>query len=153
MTEPFTRIFHVGWGDLDSNAHMKNTAYFDKAVDVRMMFFQEQGFAAADLGRLGLGPVVQRDEMEYFRELRLLEPVRITLALAGLSPDAARFRLCNEFFRGDGRLAARLTSLGGWLDLAERRLITPPEALAGALRALARTDDFEDLPAGRQPAA
>ena len=44
MMEIFSKTFHVGWGDLDSNAHMKNTAYLDKAVDVRMMFFQEHGF-------------------------------------------------------------------------------------------------------------
>lgn len=157
MTEPFARIFHVGWGDLDANAHMRNTAYSDMAVDVRLMFFQEQGFSAGELERLRLGPVVQRDELEYFRELRLLEPVRVTLALAGLSADASRFRLRNEFYRADGRLAARLTSVGGWLDLAARRLTAPPEHLATAMRALTRTDDFEILPSslkdGTRPAS
>ena len=35
----------------------------------------------------------------------------------------------------DGDLAARITSLGGWLDLAARKLVAPPEPLAAALRA------------------
>jgi acyl-CoA thioester hydrolase len=146
MADAFARSLHVGWGDLDSNAHMKNTAYLDKAVDVRMMFFQEQGFTMREFERLRLGPVVMRDDIEYFRELRLLEPVRITLTLAGMSEDGSRFRLRNEFFREDGKLAARLSSMGGWLDLAARRLTAPPENLFRTLRALAQSVDFELLP-------
>jgi acyl-CoA thioester hydrolase len=32
----------AGWGDMDFNAHMKNTAFLDKSADVRMMFFSER---------------------------------------------------------------------------------------------------------------
>jgi acyl-CoA thioester hydrolase len=124
---------------------MKNTAYLDKAVDVRMIYFESQGFSVREFDRLQLGPVVRRDELEYFRELRLLETVRITLALAGLSLDASRFRIRNEFYRADGKLAARLTTTGGWLDLAARKLTLPPENLASAMRNLTHSDDFEIL--------
>ncbi|WP_229422843.1 thioesterase family protein [Telluria aromaticivorans] len=27
----------AGWGNMDFNAHMRNTAYLDKSADVRMM--------------------------------------------------------------------------------------------------------------------
>ena len=146
MPEIFARTFYVGWGDLDSNAHMKSTAYLEKAVDVRMMFFESAGFSVRELEERRLGPVVQRDEIEYFRELRLLETVRITLAIAGLSADGSRFSLRSEFYRDDGKLAAKLTSTGGWLDLAARRLTRPPEDMAGALRALLQTEDFAVMP-------
>lgn len=146
MTEVFARTFQVGWGDLDANGHMKNTAYLDRAVDVRMMFFAASGFPLREFEALRVGPVVRRDEVEYFRELRLLEDVRVTLALAGLSDDGSRFCLRNEFYRAEGALAARLLSTGGWLDLSARRLIRPPEPLAAALQALARTADFAALP-------
>ena len=122
----FSRTFHVGWGDLDANAHMKNIAYLDKAVDVRMMYFQEQGFPMSEFERLRLGPVIMRDEIDYYREFRLLDTITITLSLAGLNSDASRFRLCNELYRADGQLAARLTSAGGWLDLTKRKLTIPP---------------------------
>jgi len=36
---PFERTFHVSWAQLDSNAHMANTAFLDMVVDVRFMFF------------------------------------------------------------------------------------------------------------------
>ncbi len=147
MAETFSRTFYTRWADLDSNAHMANTAYLDLCVDVRMMFFREHGFDVAEFARLKIGPVVKKDELEYFRELRLLEPVRITLALAAISPDGARFRLRNELFREEGTLAARVTSAGGWLDLVARKLVAPPPALLAALQAMSRTEDFEELPA------
>ncbi len=145
MPEIFARTLYVGWGDLDTHAHMGNTAYLDKAVDVRMMFFQAHGFSVSELERLRLGPVVMRDEIEYYRELRLLEPINITLLLAGLSDDATRFRLRNEFYREDGKLIARLTTTGGWLDLATRKLTRPPANLIETMKQLARSDDFEQL--------
>ena len=40
----FSKPFIAGWGDMDSNAHMRNTAFLDRAADVRMMFFAESGF-------------------------------------------------------------------------------------------------------------
>ena len=142
---PFSRTFHVRWGDMDFNAHMRNTAYLDTAVDVRLMYFAENGFPSSEFERLRLGPVVRRDELEYYREFPLLDPVRITRELAGISPDGSRFRLRNDFLRPDGTLAARLTSTGGCLDLAQRRLVVPPEALAASLNALARAEDFEEM--------
>jgi acyl-CoA thioester hydrolase len=145
MTERFTRTFHVGWGDMDFNAHMRNTAYLDRSADVRMMYFESRGFPMREFERLRLGPVVQHDAIEYFRELRLLEVVSVDLELAGLSADGGKFALRNGFYRPDGKLAARVTSAGGWLDHAARKLATPPPALADALRALPRSDDFREL--------
>lgn len=144
-TTPFSRTFHVRWGDMDFNAHMRNTSYLDTAVDVRLMYFAENGFPSSEFERLRLGPVVRRDELEYYREFHLLDPVTITLELAGISPDGSRFRLRNDFLRQDGTLAARLTSTGGWLDLAQRRLVVPPEAITDLLKALPRTQDYEEM--------
>jgi acyl-CoA thioester hydrolase len=150
MPELFTKTFHVRWGDMDFNAHMKNTAYLDLAADVRMLYFQAHGFTMREFERLRLGPVIMRDELEYFRELRLLEPVKVTLALAGLSHDVSKFRIINEFFRDDEKLAAKVTSTGGWLDLSARKLIAPPEKLAEALRNLTKSQDFFELPYAKE---
>lgn len=145
MPESFSKTFHVRWGDVDFNAHMRNTAYLDLCVDARMMFFAEHGFSMREFERLRFGPVVMKDELEYFRELRLLETVTVTLELAGLNADVSRFRLRNEFFNADGKLVARVTSAGGWLDLATRKLTAPPEKLAEVIRMLPRSQDYQDL--------
>ncbi len=145
MTGIFSKTFHVRWGDMDFNAHMKNTAYLDISGDVRMMYFAENGFSMSGFVRLRVGPVVMRDEIEYCRELRLLEPIEVNLTLAGLSDDASRFYLRNEFFRQDGKCAARVASMGGWMDLTARKLTFPPDRLAEVLHALVRSDDFRVL--------
>jgi len=40
----YEKTLYAGWGDMDSNRHMKNTAFLDKSADVRMMFFSDNGF-------------------------------------------------------------------------------------------------------------
>ena len=139
---PFERTLYARWGDMDFNGHMKNTAYLDAGADVRMMYFAEHGFSMREFERLRFGPVITRDELVYYRELRLLEPVRVTLEADGLSEDGMRFRLRNEFFREDGQKAASVTSSGGWLDLDARRLKPPPEELKRLLEMLPRTASF-----------
>ena len=145
MPEPFRTTFHARWGDMDFNGHMKNTAYLDAGADVRMMYFAEHGFSMREFEKRRIGPVISRDDLEYFRELRLLEPVRVTLVIAGASEDGSRFRMRNEFFRLDGERVARVTSTGGWLDLDKRRLTVPPPDLKLLLEQLERADDFEVL--------
>lgn len=135
----------AGWGDMDFNSHMRNTAYLDKSADVRMMYFSDCGFPMSAFMQLRLGPVVMKDEIEYFREFHLLDEVIVTQSLAGLSGDGRKLKIRNEFFN-KGKLAARVTSLVGWLDLSARKLTSPPEKLLQALQQLDRTTDFEVLP-------
>jgi acyl-CoA thioester hydrolase len=146
MTSPYSEQLVVRWADVDFNGHMKNTAYLDVCVDVRLHYFARGGFTAAEFARLRVGPVVRRDEVDYYRELRLLEPFTVDLELAGASPDGSRFRLQNRFRRQDGELVARVVSTGGWLDLAQRKLIAAPEQLGALLQALPRAEGFAELP-------
>ena len=141
----FAKQLIAGWGDMDFNSHMKNTAFLDKSADVRMMFFAENGFPMAEFVRRKIGPVIMKDEVEYFREIRLLEEMRVTLAMSGLADDGSRFLMRNEFLRADGKQAATVTSAGGWLDLSNRKLVIPPDDLLTALRSLPKTDDFQVL--------
>jgi acyl-CoA thioester hydrolase len=140
--------FQVGWNDLDANRHMANTAYLAMAATVRIMYFATNGFSPDEFARQQIGPVIKSEELEYFRELHLLDEVRVTLLSAGLSADASRFKVRNEFWKGDA-LVARVTSLAGWLDLRVRKLAPPSEALAAALRAIPRSDDFAVIQSSR----
>jgi acyl-CoA thioester hydrolase len=142
----YSKIFFAGWADMDFNSHMRNTAFLDKSADVRMMFFSENGFPASEFSRLRLGPVVMKDDVEYRKEVGLLQQITVTLAIAGHSEDGSHFLLRNEIFRLDGTLCARVTSSGGWLDLSARKLVSPPEALHNAMNSLPRTSDFTVLP-------
>ena len=141
----FERTLHVAWAHLDANGHMANTAYLDIVVDVRFMYFSECGFPPEEFHRLGIGPVVRRDEVDYYRELRLMQQIAINMQLAGASDDVSKFKLRHEIRREDGELCARVTTLAGIFDLGSRKLIAPPQGLADALRALDRSADFEAL--------
>jgi acyl-CoA thioester hydrolase len=142
----YSKKLYAGWADMDFNAHMKNTAYLDKAADVRQMFLIEHGFPVDEFLRLRIGPVVMKDEVEYFKEVGLQQEITVTYALAGHAPDGSRFLLRHEIFRPDGKLSARVTSAGGWLDLAERKLVAPPPALLAAMLLLEKTSDFAVMP-------
>ena len=144
--QTFQTRFHARWNDMDSNAHMGNAAFLDAASDVRMQYFASIGFHPSEFAKLRVGPVIRRDELEYFREFRLLEAVLASMTLGGLSADGARFRLVNEFHREDGQLAVRVASVGGWLDLSARKLTLPPAPIAAAFLALERGADFVELP-------
>ena len=145
MEKVFEKTFHVGWANVDFNGHLGNTSYLNLAVDVRMFFFAENGFPIQEFQRQRFGPVILKDEISYFKEMYMLDKIRITFLGAGISEDASKFRIRNEFFREDGKLAARLTTTGGWLSLETRKLIVPPPNLADVMKSLARTDDFEVL--------
>lgn len=136
----------AGWADMDANAHMANFAYLNKCVDSRMSFFKKSGFPVTEFAKRHIGPVVRRDELEYFREVGLHEPITVTLELGGIAPDGSRFRLVNEVLLADGRVAARIRSEGGWMDLIARKLIVPPADLHAALAAMPHAPDFEELP-------
>ena len=138
---------------MDFNSHMKNTAYLDKAADVRQMFLAENGFPMEEFVRLGIGPVVMKDEVEYFKEVGLQQQITVTYVLAGQAVDGSRFVLRHEIFRPDGKLSARVTSAGGWMDRTERKLIVPPPALLAAMNVLEKTSDFVVLPSSIKPRA
>jgi len=110
----YSKTLYAGWADMDFNSHMANTAYLDKTADVRQKFLAEHGFPIEEFARQRIGPVVRKDELEYFAEVGLQEAITITYQLAGHAPDGSRFLLRHEIFRADGKLAARVTSAGGW---------------------------------------
>jgi acyl-CoA thioester hydrolase len=146
MTVVFEHAFRVGWADVDFNAHMRNSAFLDRASDIRILYFDSIGLGVKELIGLRIGPVVREDNMEYFRELFLMDEFKGTHQVAGLAPDCSRYRLRNEFWKLDGQLACRITTTGGYIHLDRRKLVAPPAPVQEVLRAIARTEDFEELP-------
>ena len=141
----FEKTFQVGWRDVDPNGHVANMAYLEYAVDTRIAFFASQGFPPPNFLRHGFGPVIKNDFVEYFREAVMLDDLRVTMENGGNSDDFSRFRVINAIYKSSGEMAARVTTIGGWLGLKQRKLIEPPEEIKQAWRTLVRTDDFEEL--------
>jgi acyl-CoA thioester hydrolase len=141
----YAKRFEVRWADLDMNRHMRNTAYSEYCIDVRVAFLQEHGFGFAEFGKRGFGPVILREEARYLREIGAGETFEVDYRLSGLAPDGSRWRVEHEVRKGDGQRSALLSLEGVWLDLATRRPIPPPADLLDAFLQLERARDFEEL--------
>ena len=142
----YVRPFTVRWADCDANGHMRNTAYSEYTIEVRLAFLAERGFGFDRFQALRFGPVLLREEIDYMHEVRLGEEVTVDLAASGLSPDGARFKFRHEIRTARGKLAARVVISGGWLDGERRRLMIPPDELRRAMEEMPRGEPFEELP-------
>lgn len=142
--------FTVRWADCDVNGHMRNTAYSEYAIDVRVAFLDAQGWGFEQFRASGFGPVLLREEIDYLRELKMNETVEVDLTLLGLTADGARFRIAHDFTRADGKRSARIVLDGGWMDMRTRRLAPPPEALAKAFATAPRAEAYAELPSSRR---
>jgi acyl-CoA thioester hydrolase len=141
----YAKTFTVRWADCDANGHMRNTAYSEYGIDVRMAWLSEAGFGFEAMSGAGFGPVILREEVDFFRELKMGEPVRVDLTQLGLSPDGGRWRLQHELWKADGTKASRIVILGGFLDLVKRKLVAPPEPLARLFATLEKAEGWEEL--------
>ncbi len=146
----YAKEFFAGWGTMDFNGHMANTAYLDLAADVRMAFFAEHGFPPGEFRRLAIGPVIRKDELEYVREVGLHDTVTVTYAALAMSADGARFIVENEFWTPGRGLAATVRSTGGWLDLRARKLVAPTAELLAAFAQVPRAPGYVELPPKRR---
>jgi acyl-CoA thioester hydrolase len=72
----------------------------------------------------------------------LLEQVRVTCEVAGLSADGGRWRTRHTIYRADGAGAAVVSSLSAWIDVHARKITAPPAELLAAFVA-ARSEDCE----------
>jgi acyl-CoA thioester hydrolase len=141
----FEKTFQVGWRDVDPNGHVANMTYLQYAVDARIAMFAHYGFPPMQFVKHGFGPVIKNDFVEYFREAVMLDELRVTVERGGQSADLSRFRVVNNIYKSTGELAAKVTTIGGWLNLKERKLMEPPEGIKIGWNSLTRTDDFEEL--------
>ncbi len=137
--------FQARWADMDFNGHMKNTAYLDYSSDSRMLYFKENGFPLSEFSKIGIGPVVFKDTIQYFREIFMYETFVVTLCMRGLSQDGSKFHLVNDIRKSDGTRVATVTSEACWLDLNKRKITLPPEALFALLKSLEKTEDYSEI--------
>jgi acyl-CoA thioester hydrolase len=142
----YEKIFTVRWADCDVNGHMRNTAYSEYAIDVRVGYLAEHGFGFERFVEEQIGPVLLREEIDYLREVRLGETITVNYTALGLSPDNGLFKLQHDFTKAGGKPCARIVLSGGWMDLRTRKLVPAPELLARIMGGVPRAEGFAELP-------
>jgi acyl-CoA thioester hydrolase len=142
----YRKTFSIRWSECDVNGHLRNTAYSEYGIETRMSFLSDNGFPWPRFLEAGMGPVIQREELDYFHELHLGDTVEVDFKALGSSPEGGRFKLSHDFYKPGGRHVARIVIRGGWLDLRRRKLTAPPEDLRRAISTLERGEPWEELP-------
>ena len=126
--------------EIDANGHLNGSVYVRYADDTRRECAVDAGVAMDELLASGVGPENLETTIRFHRELREGDEVDVSCAFEW--GDGKTMRVVQEFRRPSGELVAELVSVGGLLDLAERRLVTDP---SGRWRAAAREPELLGL--------
>ncbi len=133
------------WADLDPNAHVRHSVYYDWGATVRVAYLDLKGVGLSWMARNAIGPVLFREEARFLRELRAGDQLEVDLQLAAASDDGRKWRMRHRILRG-GDVAAIIEVDGAWFDLRTRKIVVPPEDVVRAFADVSRTDDFTVLP-------
>jgi acyl-CoA thioester hydrolase len=140
----YSTELEVIWSNLDANRHMRNTAYSEFATHGRIDYFNEHGYSLDVLGNEGIGPVLLKEEVTYFREVKMQDKLKITVTLSRSTANYDRYTISQDIIKENGKKAARVIIHGAWMNLNSRQLVSPPQKLVEkVILNIPRTEDYE----------
>ncbi|MFY0255392.1 acyl-CoA thioesterase [Chitinophaga sp. 30R24] len=132
----------VMWSQIDANMHLRHSAYADFAAQARLNMLDQVGLNTAHFVQLQLGPILFREELLYHREIGPNDKVQVSCEMTRCRPDASRWSIRHEIFRGDGIKSATIHVDGAWIDIRKRKLAVLPPELLEKFKAIPRSEDF-----------
>jgi len=139
------KLFYEGqvlWSQIDSNQHMRHSAYADFAAQARVVMLQELGLTAAMLYGYKIGPVLFREELIYLREIGFNDHIKVTGEIIKARPDGSRWSIRHDIYRGDGVKAAIVIADGAWIDMEKRKLAILPAELSDLFMKAPKSSDY-----------
>ncbi len=138
----------VLWSQIDSNNHLRHSAYADFGAQARLELLNKLGFNADALEKLKIGPILFREELIYTREIRPNDTVRVTCEMVHCRRDGSRWSFTQAIFRSDGVQAATINTQGAWVDIEKRKLVPLPAEWVEKFMQIPKTKDFvlEEVP-------
>lgn len=131
VTEPFSVRVDVRGYETDTQGHVNQAVYLQYAEHARWSLLRAAGIAQTDLLDKGVGPVALENTVRYRSELRAGDETAVSCAFVW--GDGKTFRIEQTVTKADGTVAATFTSVGGLMDLKERRLVADPREYFRAL--------------------
>lgn len=141
-------IFFKGqvlWSQIDANGHMRHSAYADYGAQARSNMLNVIGLSLEEFSKKKIGPILFREELKYFREVKLDEFIQVSVQLTKLNLTNSRFSFRHTIFKENGVLAAEINVDGAWLDLSTRKLTTIPEDWKNILAKTPQSDDYTEV--------
>ena len=142
-------VFYEGqvlWSQIDSNQHMRHSAYADFAAQARLMMLESVGLLLPVLYSYKIGPVIFREELFYLREIGINEHIKVTCEVIKARPDGSRWSIRHDIYRSDGVKAAVIVADGAWIDMEKRKLAVLPAELSKYFMNAPRSEDYIEEP-------
>ena len=131
---------------MDMNGHMRHTGYLDYSAKLRVDFFMKEVFGLENFKKLGIGPILLREFIEYKREIHLEDRFKMDMQLLGMSTDGAHWRLRHNVYKlSNMKLSCSIVVEGAWIMIKERKMCIPPAEIVTGFCALKKTRDFKTL--------
>lgn len=135
----------VLWSQMDANGHMRHSAYADYGAQARSNMLNALGLSLQEFAKHKIGPILFREELIYYREIKLDEFIEVSVQLTKLNKTNSRFSFKHRIFKENGVLAAEINVDGAWLDLATRKLTTIPDKWKDILVKIPQSDDYTEV--------
>lgn len=116
---------------LDSFGHVNNATYLTLYEEARWDFITKNGYGLKEIMQFKKGPVVLDVQCRYKKEITNRE--LITIRSQSLSFKGKIGKIHQEIIKADGEIASDATFTVGFMDLKERKLISPPQEWLDAI--------------------
>jgi acyl-CoA thioester hydrolase len=139
----FQKIIQIRWSDLDPNFHLRHSVYYDWGAFCRVEFLNEHGLTAEVMMQLHFGPILFREECVFRREIKSGDEVKINLQVTKSRRDYSRWSIKHQILKNDAILCAELNVDGAWMNLVQRKLMSPPEKVLEVFDQMPKAERFE----------
>lgn len=141
----FESPVQIRWSDMDPNFHLRHSVYYDWGAMCRVEFLSKYGLTSELMQQLHFGPIIFREECIFKREVRMGDPVTISLELIQSKKDYSRWTIRHSIMKNKDTLAAILTIDGAWIDTQKRKLTLPPQEGIDVFAQMPTNENFKWL--------
>lgn len=143
--DSYSKTYEVIWADMDPNRHMRHSVYNDYAAQTRVAMFSDFGLSIEEIAKLGLGPILFREETKFLREIHLSDKIKVTCTVLYMRKDGSKWSFRHKILKQNNVRAATIVVDGAWLDLHKRKIGIPPNKLRETMYQFPRAETFDWL--------
>ncbi|MCI0919858.1 acyl-CoA thioesterase [Sphingobacterium rhinopitheci] len=135
----------VLWSQIDANRHLRHSAYADYATQARSNMLNEIGLSLDLFALKKIGPILFKEELLYYKEVKLDEYIHVSVHLSKLDKSNGRFSFRHLIYKENGTVAAEINVDGAWLDLTTRKLTAIPSEWYSIFNKIPQTEDYTEI--------
>lgn len=131
QSEKFSYRFQIKEQHLDSFGHVNNAEYLALYEEARWELITHNGYGIEEVKKYKQGPVVLEVKVRFRKELKNRE--FITIESMDANVKGKIMQLTQRMINEKGELCSDAHFTFGFMDLKERKLITPPPMWLNAM--------------------